>query len=255
MPRVRVVHWKAPLAGPLVATCRAAGLEVEFDSVRGNETIKLIRTNPPDAIVLDLNCLPSHSRDTAVYLRGTKYARHIPLIFVDGEPEKVDAVRSMIPDATYTTLKRVSAAVKKACAKPVTNPIIPTPMMERYGNRTVAQKLGIKEASSVAVIDAPRDYASALGPLPENVDLIEDPDDTHPVTLWFVLDPGALQSALRRMRALAAKTKLWIVWRKGTGVLTDKSVRELANGADLVDYKICAVNSQWSAMAFARRKS
>jgi hypothetical protein len=37
--------------------------------------------------------------------------------------------------------------------------------------------------------------------------------------------------------------------------LTDRRVREAAIEAGLVDYKICAVNEQWSAMAFARRKS
>ena len=255
MPRVRVIHWKPALVGPLLDSVRAGGFQVEHQSVRGNEIIRLIRANPPDAIVLDLNCLPSHSRDTAVYLRGTKYARHIPLIFVDGEPAKVDAVRQTLPDATYTTLRRLPAALKKACAKPVANPVRPPRIMERYASRTVAQKLGIKEGSTVGIIDAPRDYAAALAPLPEAVDLLEEPDAPASITLWFVRDPAALHLALRRMRALAAKTRLWIVWRKGTGILTDKSVRELANSADLVDYKICAVDSHWSAMAFARRKS
>jgi hypothetical protein len=32
-------------------------------------------------------------------------------------------------------------------------------------------------------------------------------------------------------------------------------VRDTALEAGLVDYKICAVNEQWSGMAFARRKS
>ena len=48
--------------------------------------------------------------------------------------------------------------------------------MERYGSRTVAQKLGIKEGSTVAVIDAPRDYAAALGELPAGVEIVEDPE-------------------------------------------------------------------------------
>lgn len=253
MLRVRVVHWKANLAGPLLEAVRAGGFQPEYDPVRGNEVIKLIRNNPPDAVILDLSSLPSHSRDTAVYLRGTKYARHIPLIFVDGEKEKVEAVRSLIPDATYTTISRIAAAIRKA--RTPQNPVRPPGIMERYSTRTVAQKLGIKEGSSVAVLDAPRDYAAALSPLPGNVDLFEDPSEPQAVTLWFVRDPGALQLALRRMRTLASRTRLWIIWRKGTGVLTDKSVRELANSAGLVDYKICAVNSQWSAMAFARRKS
>jgi len=255
MPRIRIVHWKGPLAGPLIEAVRAAGHEAEYDAVRGNETAKLIRARPPDAIVLDLGSLPSHSRDMAVYLRRTKYAGQIPLIFVDGEAEKVAGVRQLLPDATYTTLRSIGAAIKKACGKPLKNPVRPPGYMDRYSSRTVAEKLGIKAGSMVAVIHTPRDYAIALGTMREGVELIEDPEDALAVTLWFVRDPEALQSALRRMRLLALHTKLWIVWRKGTGILTDRIIRELANSAELVDYKICAVNAQWSAMAFARRKS
>ena len=43
------------------------------------------------------------------YLRRTKYARHIPLIFVDGAPEKVEAIRLDLPDATFTTRERLCA--------------------------------------------------------------------------------------------------------------------------------------------------
>ena len=103
MPRVRIVHWKAPEAGPLIEACRACGFEVEYDDVKGGELVKMIREKPPDAFVIDLTCLPSHGREVAIYLRRTKYARHIPLIFVDGEPEKVEAIRWQLPDATFTT--------------------------------------------------------------------------------------------------------------------------------------------------------
>jgi hypothetical protein len=256
MPRVRIVHWKAPQAGPLIEACRACGFEVEYDDVKFADQAKLIRAKPPDALAIDLTCLPSHGRDAATYLRRTKYARNIPLVFVDGAPEKVEAVRRQLPDATFTTLKRICTGIKQACAKGASaDPVIPPGVMERYGSRTVAQKLGIKEGSGVGVIDAPRDYAAALGALPEGVEIVEDPAAAQSVTLWFVRDSREYQAGLRRMRAIAHQTKLWIVWRKGTGVLTDRSVREAANEVGLVDYKICSVNEQWSAMAFARRKS
>ncbi|HEX4133518.1 MAG TPA: hypothetical protein VHY84_02755 [Bryobacteraceae bacterium] len=256
MPRVRIVHWKPEQAGTLIEACRACGFEVEYEDVRGNVIMKQIRANPPDAIVIDLTCRPSHGREVAVYLRNTKYARHIPLIFVDGEPEKVEIVRRLLPDAVFTARRRVCAAVKSACAKPVAAPARPPGIMERYGSRTVAQKLGIKEGSTVAVIDAPRDYVAALGELPANVEIVEDPYSPQSVTLWFVRDARAYQAAMRGMRTIAAQSKLWVVWRKGVpGGLTDRLVRAAAVDAGLVDYKICALNEQWSAMAFARRKS
>jgi hypothetical protein len=257
MPRVRIVHWKASQAGPLIEACRTCGFEVEYDDLKFADLAKTIRAKPPDALAIDLTCLPSHGRDAAAYLRRTKYARNIPLVFVDGEPEKVENVRRQLPDATFTTLKRLCASIKTACAKGVpADPVLPAGAMERYGSRTVAHKLGIKEGSTVAVIDAPRDYAAALGELPEGVEIAEDPAINRAVTLWFVRDPREYEAGLRRMQALVARTKLWVVWRKGVkGGLTDRKVREAANEVGLVDYKICAVNDQWSAMAFARRKS
>jgi hypothetical protein len=255
MPRVRIVHWKASEAAPLIEACRASGFDVDYDDVNGGVLMKLVRGNPPDALAIDLTRLPSHGRDVAIYLRRTKYARHIPLIFVDGEPEKVEAIRQHLPDAVFTTRRQLCRAVKSAVAKRVADPVLPPGIMERYGSRTAAQKLGIKAGATVAVIDAPRDYAAALGELPEGAVFVEDPDSPQAVTLWFVHDLREYQADLRRMQAIASRTKLWIVWRKGPGVLTDKLVRESANEVGLVDYKICAVNAQWSGMAFARRKS
>jgi hypothetical protein len=260
MPRVRIVHWKAPQAGPLIEACPACGFEVEYDDIKFAELAKIIRAKPPDALAIDLTCLPSHGREAATYLRRTKYARRIPLIFVDGAPEKVEAVRRQLPDAKFTTRKRLGASIRMACAKGVpADPVVPPGAMGRYGSRTMAQKLGIREGSTLAVIDAPRDYAAALGALPEGVEIAEDPasaQELKQVTLWFVRDPREYEAGLRGMRAIAGRTKLWVVWRKGVkGGLTDRKVREAAIEAGLVDYKICAVNEQWSAMAFAGRKS
>jgi hypothetical protein len=214
--------------------------------------------------VIDLTVRPSHGRDSAIYLRRTKYARHIALVFVDGAPEKVEAIRRLLPDAAFATStapKQLCSNIRSACAKGVAEPVIPPSPMERFGSRTAAQKLGIKENATVALIDPPRDYAAALGELPAGAELLEDPDPVQAVTLWFIRDPRVYQAEVHRMRAIANRTKLWVVWRKGSagkdtrGGLTDKVIRQVANEAGLVDYKICAVNEQWSAMAFAQRKA
>jgi hypothetical protein len=255
MARIRIIHWKAAEAGPLIEACRASGLEVEYADADFSGQVKAVRANPPDALVIDLTCRPAHGREVAAAFRRTKYARHIPLLFVDGAPEKVAAVRAVLPDATYCTSRQICAKAKAACLKPVKDPVIPAGVMERYGARLVAQKLGIKNGSTVAVFDPPRHYAAALGALPDGVDLVEEPDEIYPVTLWFVRDPRTYQAGMRRMQALADRTKLWIVWRKNSmNGLTQYVVRDTAREAGLVDYKICAMNDAWSAMAFARRK-
>jgi len=128
--------------------------------------------------------------------------------------------------------------------------------MERYGARTKAQKLGIKAGTAVALVDAPRDYSAVLGEMPPDVEFVEDPDTVQPVTLWFVRDPRDYRVGLRRMRTIAPRTKLWVIWRKGaSNGLNGNVVREFANEAGLVDYKICAVGEQWSGMVFAVRKT
>lgn len=256
MARVRIIHWKAAEAGPLIEACRACGHEVEFDDLPFPVLAKTIRKDQPDALVIDLTRLPSHGREAAMAIRRTKYSRHIPIVFVDGEPEKVQAVRQQLPDATFTTRKQLCARIKAACDHPVSNPVAPPPVMERYASRTKAQKLGIKPGSTVAVIDPPRDYEAVIGDIGEGVELVEKPASTHPVTLWFVRDSEALLAALRRMRAIADKTRLWVIRPKGPKSLLNESfLREAANEVGLVDYKICAIDDRWTGMVFARRKT
>ncbi len=256
MPRVRIVHWKASEAGPLIEVCRAGGFDVEFSDIPSPELAREIRHNQPDAVVIDLTRTPSHGREMALALRRTKYSRHIPIVFVGGEAEKVAGVRTFLPDAVYTTMGRLCVRLQSVCAKRPAMPAAPPSITERYGHRTKAQKLGIRAGSTVAVMDAPRDYAAGLGELPEDVTILEDPDEAQPVTLWYVRDAETYRDALQRMRRLAPKTKLWILWPKGAkSALNQYAVRELALGIGLVDYKICAIDDRWSAMVFAPRRT
>jgi CheY-like chemotaxis protein len=256
VPRVRIIHWRPSEARPLIETCRAGGFEVEYDDIPSPALAKEIRHNQPDALVIDLTRLPSHGREMAMAIRRTKFSRHIPIVFVDGEPEKVAAVRKALPDATFTSRKQLCSRIEAAIARPVANPIAPPGVMERYGSRTKAQKLGIKEGSTVAVVDPPHDYETVLGDLGEGVELVENPAAVHPVTLWFVRDPAAVLAALRRMHAIAPRTRLWILRPKGPkSQLNETFLREAGNEVGLVDYKICAINDYWTGMVFARRKS
>jgi hypothetical protein len=255
MLRVRIVHWKPSEAGDLLATCRAAGFHVDFEDQDLASTIKAVRENPPDVLVIDLSRMPSHGRELAIWFRNLKRTRHMPIVFAGGAPEKVAGIRGQLPDAVFSSLHRLAADIRHAQTHPVLNPATPPRVMERYGSRTNAQKLGIQAGSTVGLFDAPRDYAAVLGELPADVELIEDPGHAQPVTLWFVTDPREYVNGLRRKRALAGRTKLWVIWRKAsTNGLNGNLVREAANGVGLVDYKICSLSQQWSGMAFAVRK-
>jgi len=255
--RVRLIHWKAAEAGPLLESLRAAGYQVDYEERPDYHLSQAIRAEQPAAVVIDLSRMPSHGREAGTFLRGSKATRNIPIVFVNGLPEKVEAVREKLPDAVYTTTARIAQAVKKAIAEAPANPVTPPQMMERYGARSAAQKLGIKPGARVAVIDAPRDYAAVVGALPEGASFVEQVGRRSEVTLWFVRDPASYQEALPGMRARAADGKLWILWRKGRkqNDLSLQAIRELAIAVGLVDYKICSVNPTWSGMLFARRKA
>jgi hypothetical protein len=207
-----------------------------------------------DAFIINLNRLPSHGREQATAMRGSKSTRHIPIVFVEGAPEKVTPIRELLPDAVYTTWPRLASTLKRL--KPVMDPVIPRQMMDRYINRTTAQKLGIKENSTVTVVNAPRDYLKVLGEMPPNVEITEEEAALSAVTVCFVRDYDALGEVIELGRRIAGKTKFWICWQKGKkGGINDIPIRNDAVALGLVDYKVCSLDPTWSGMVFALKKA
>jgi hypothetical protein len=248
MLRIRLVHWKEEEAADKAAILRAAGHEV----VSGGE-YRDWKSEPVDAYVIDLSRLPSHGREVAASLRASKATRAIPILFADGAPEKVEATRAVLPDAVYTSWPEVVAEVQNL--RRLENPVVPTRMMDRYAGRTTAQKLGIKENSSVTVVNPPRDYIRVLGDLPASVEVYEDSAMLSPVTVCFVPAPEMLADALTFGRGIAAKTKFWVCWKKGKkALLTEDGIRGGAIALGLVDYKVCSLDPTWSGVALARSK-
>ena len=77
--------------------------------------------------------------------------------------------------------------------------------------------------------------------------------------LLFVRSKQELRRRLAVVkRAVGEGGGLWIVWPKKTsplaGDLTQQFVRATGMADGLVDYKICAVDDDWSGLCFARRK-
>jgi hypothetical protein len=251
MARLRLIHWNVDEATPYIERLRAARHEVEF----GGEYTTW-KGNPVDAFVIDLSRLPSHGREVATALRGARATRGIPIVFVDRLPEKVDSIRALLPDATYTTWRQIKPALKTALAHPPAAPVVPAQMMDRYASRTVAQKLGIKENTPVLVLDPPRDYLRVLGDLPPGAWVEEELTAKAPVTLCFVREPEDLPSALETGRRLAAHSKLWICWPKGRkSGLREDDIRISAIALGLVDYKVCSLDATWSGLLFSLKRN
>jgi len=256
MRRVRLFHWKSKEAEVLVAKLRAAGFEAVHRAETQSPSVRELKESGAVAVVIDLSRLPSHGKYVGAWVRGAKSTRHIPLVFVGGEAEKVAAIRKQIPDAVYSSIAGVGAALKKAIAQPPRDPVVPRQMMETAPGRTAAQKMGIREGSTVGLIDPPADYLKVLGVLPQGVVLEEDSRRVCPLTVWFVHDPGEYEAALPSRRLLAARSRLWIVWQKGRrDGLNGNFVREAALAMGLVDYKICSLGGVWTGMVFAVKKA
>lgn len=258
MTRIRLLHWRAAEAGDYHQALGEASYQVEYDEQFRPALMKSWRESPPDAFVIDLSRLPSHGREIAIALRQSPRTRQIPIVFCGGDPEKVRKIRSELPDAGYCTLRTLHSSLRKALRNRPVDPVRPTQMMDRYKSRTVAQKLGIRECSAVLALDAPRDLNKLLGELPGGVEILEDDAHTDAaVTLCFLHEPHGLRPTLSRVRGLAGKSKLWILWRKGgsakRGELTEGALRDTALDLGLVDYKICSVDAVWSAMLFAAK--
>jgi CheY-like chemotaxis protein len=258
MSRVRLFHFKAAEAGPLIAILRAAGHKVEYDEKMGTPLYQAIRAAPPDAFVIDLTRMPSHGRYVAFGMRQSPKTRHVPIVFVDGDAEKVAITRQQVPDAFYTPRAKVVATIKKAVKSRVENPVKPDRLFS-YHTRTAAQKMGIAKDARVGVIDGPRDYERVLGEVPEGVEFVEGAQAGCSLLIWFLHDPDVYLEMLPRIRACAARSKVWVLWKKGgttrTGAVTQPLIREAAQEFGMVDYKICSVDKNWSGIALTLKKA
>ena len=255
MPRVRLFHWRAEEAKPVIAILRAQGYAVDYPGDKANGDWRTLRQSPTLAVVIDLTRLPSHGRWVAAEIRATKSLRHIPIVFLDGEPAKVESIRKMMPDAVFTSRGRLASALKRV--KPLADPIVPPRLMNRT-DRTAAQKLGIISGAHVAVIDPPADYLRVLGKLPADV-LFQEDQEGAPLTLWFVRNSDSYLAGVNAMRRLSASSRIWVIYPKrqsgrAASGLTQGFIRETALSVGLVDYKVCSVNEVWTGLLFARKR-
>lgn len=156
MRRIRLVHWKAAEATRYVDLLTSAGFQVEYSETFQPAFLRTWREAPPSAFIFDLSRLPSHCREIAIALRQSKATRSVPLIFCEGDPQKVDKTRALLPDAAFCEFAKLNSVLKSVLKSgPQKEAVVPLAMMDRYSTRTTAQKLGIKEASRVLVLNPP----------------------------------------------------------------------------------------------------
>jgi hypothetical protein len=257
MPHIRLIHWNEEEARERAILLQDAGYEVVNQPITSTE-LRSMRESPPEAVIIDLSRLPSQGRDIGVNIRTYKSTRYIPLIFVGGKRGKVERVRKLLPDATYTSWDNILEDLERATSIPIQNPIIPESLMAGYSGAPLVKKLGINATSTVALVKAPEGFDITLSDLPDGAVISHDISDGCDLILWFVRSQTELQNGIEAMGKYAGGGGLWILWpKKASGVasdLTQNIVRETGLANDLVDFKICSVDKTWSALRFTQRK-
>ena len=130
--------------------------------------------------------------------------------------------------------------------------------MAGYSGTPLDKKLGIKEGSRVALVNAPENFETELGELPDNVKFMKSTTRSLDLILFFVLSERILAKDFAKLAAhLTSNGMIWIAWpKKSSGVTTDltfERVQRIGLDAGLVDVKICAIDDTWSALKFVYR--
>ena len=255
MKTVRLVHWNEDEGLERRKQLEALGFETEFDFGDGLMNVKLLQANPPDAVVIDLSRLPSHGREVGHGVRTRKGIKHLPIVFVDGEPEKIKRTKLLLPDAIYTTWGRIKTALPKAIAKPPKNPVVPD--HNAAWGKSTAEKLGAKPGWKVALLASPKGFADSIKPWPAKVTFTARPETNVDLFLCFARSQHELHAHLLALKAAERQTA-WLIWpKKASGVKSDLDgniVRNTGLAAGWVDFKVCSVDTTWSGLAFKRRK-
>jgi len=258
MSRIVLIHWNAEEAEERAARLRRAGHAAGFFADASATGYRSLRADPPDAFVIDLSRVPSHGGALGTWLRQQKATRGVPIVFVDGAPEKVARVRKLLPDAHFTAWSRIRGTLRRALAGPPAKPVVPG-TMDGYAAAPLLKKLGIRKGARVALLGAPKGFERTLGALPEGVRVQRAARGRADRILLFARSPADLRRRFpAAARALAEGGGLWILWpKKASGLATDLTqagVRAFGLAARFVDYKICAVDATWSGLLFARRR-
>jgi len=256
---IRLVCWNPDQAREHARVLDNAGFQVDAAAFRTDKIITRIRDASPAVILIDLDDRPSHGHAVAILLRSSKSVCHIPIVFAGGKQDKLERIRREIPGAFFTAWPAVARSLQKALKSP---PVVAKlkPYMERYSGSSLVKKLGFKPNMKAALLGAPEGFEEQLGDLPEGVDFQTKLTRETQMAIWFVRSRLELESETLYFAArLPEGVSIWIVYPKQTSRhkvdFTQMDVRRAGLATGLVDYKICAVDKDWTGLKFARKKT
>ena len=112
----------------------------------------------------------------------------------------------------------------------------------------------------VALIAASDGFEECLGELPPGVTFTTRLTPSTGLALCFVRSLDELASTVDMLALRLPKpTRVWLIYPKRAGRykvdFNENHVRDSGLAAGFVDYKVCSVDNDWSALKFSRRKT
>ena len=191
------------------------------------------------------------------------------MIYLGGVPEKVERLRHELPDAVYADWSEARAEILRAMANPVEKTSRPTPTSVRSRDSDLARRLGLTAGVEVVPWGDAGFLLKLIEPLPEGVTFASD-DRANPwglskaksaPRLWLCVTRTAeeVRCAFDRLTTEAhPRVSAWIIHPKQSSRYSvdfnQNDVRDAGLVRGWVDFKVCAVDHDWSGLKFAPRK-
>lgn len=128
-----------------------------------------------------------------------------------------------------------------------------------YSGKPLADKLGFRPGWRVGLLDAPDAYLALVHGTPgvtfAPIGDLAECDAAH----LFLYDPDEIATAaLGGIERLRAGGMLWLSWAKKSSPshagVTEDLLRDRVLPLGWVDVKVCAVDADWSALKFLKRR-
>ena len=134
-------------------------------------------------------------------------------------------------------------------------------MTAGYSGTPLPKKLGIREGSRVALLNAPVKFEEVLGDVPPRVSVGKKTGAEADVIVLFATAFSKLKADFAKaMKMMPADGgMLWIAWPKKAAKadtdLDENLIRDFGLAQGVVDTKVCAIDATWSGLRFSRRRS
>jgi hypothetical protein len=130
--------------------------------------------------------------------------------------------------------------------------------MAGYSGKPLWEKLGVKPACRIALIDAPNGAEALLEPMHTTVEFCGAGTPEMDIVMLFCMKRQRLDTAFpAAIQSIKQNGMIWVAWPKRSAKadtdLDENVVRETGLELGVVDVKVCAIDEFWSGLKFVIR--